>query len=67
MFCASLACFFVHLFRCLDEEVFRFNNRAYADSDRFNMIAKSVSGEHLTYAELTTSCGAYYDEVMLRV
>lgn len=44
-----------HLFRYLDEEVFQFTNRAYCDGDRFNMIAKSVSGKRLTYAELTTS------------
>lgn len=55
-----------HLFRYLDEEVFRFNNRAYADKDRFNMVASAVAGKRLTYNELTSSYLAYYDEVMPR-
>ena len=33
-----------HLFRYLDEEVFRFNNRAYTDRDRFLMVLGSVDG-----------------------
>jgi len=55
-----------HLFRYLDEEVFRFNNRAYADGDRFNMVAQSVAGKRLTYDQLTRSYEAYYDEVIPR-
>jgi len=53
-----------HLFRYLDEEVFRFNNRAYSDGDRFKMALGSVAGKRITYAELTSSFLAYYDEVL---
>ncbi|MBV9454993.1 MAG: IS1595 family transposase [Rubrobacter sp.] len=42
-----------HLFRYLDEEAFRFNNRKDSDAGRFSKIAKSVAGRRLTYAELT--------------
>ncbi len=53
-----------HLFRYLDEEVFRFNNRAYNDRDRFLMVLDSVSGKRLMYDTLTRSYEAYYAEVM---
>ncbi len=53
-----------HLFRYLDEEVFRFNNRGDNDGGRFNLVMESVSGKRLTYDELTFSYLAYYDEVM---
>jgi transposase-like protein len=55
-----------HLFRYLDEQVFRFNNRAYTDGDRFKMVLGSATGKRITYAELTYSYMAYYDEVMPR-
>ena len=42
-----------HLFRYLDEEAFRFNNREGNDAGRFSKIAKSGSGRRLTYADLT--------------
>lgn len=42
-----------HLFRYLDEEAFRFNNREDNDAVRFSKIAKSVAGRRLTYAQLT--------------
>ncbi len=53
-----------YLYRYLDEEVFRFNNRAYCDRDRFMMVLGSVDGKRLTYDELTRSYEAYYAEVM---
>jgi len=53
-----------HLFRYLDEEVFRFNNRAYTDRDRFLMVLGSVDGKRLLYDTLTRSYEAYYAEVM---
>ena len=56
-----------HLFRYLDEQVFRFNNRAYNDGDRLNMVAGSVSGKRITYADLTKSYEAYYNEVLPKV
>jgi hypothetical protein len=47
-----------HLGRYLDEQVFRYNNRAtkdnpLTDSDRFALAITQVSGKRLTYAELT--------------
>jgi transposase-like protein len=47
-----------HLDRYLDEQVFRFNNRATKDnklndSDRFALAMSQVAGKRLTYAELT--------------
>ena len=41
-----------HLFRYLDEESFRFNNRGYNDSERFTKAMKSVVGKRITYQEL---------------
>ena len=55
-----------HLFRYLDEQVFRFNNRGENDGGRFNTVASAVAGKRLTYSELTSSYLAYYDEVMPR-
>jgi transposase-like protein len=42
-----------HLFRYLDEQSFRFNNRKIADAMRFNLAAMGMVGRRLTYAELT--------------
>ena len=41
-----------HLFRYLDEETFRFNTRETNDGDRFQTVARGVSGKRLTYAQL---------------
>lgn len=51
-----------HLERYVDEQVFRFNNRAtkYApmtDSDRFILALSQIAGKRLTYAELTGKVG----------
>jgi transposase-like protein len=47
-----------HLDRYVDEQVFRYNNRATKDNplndaDRFSALLCGVSGKRLTYAELT--------------
>lgn len=42
-----------HLFRYLDEQAFRFNEREGKDADRFAKTLGSVSGRRLTYLELT--------------
>jgi hypothetical protein len=47
-----------HLHRYLDEQMFRFNNRATKDnqlndSDRFDMAVRQIVGKRLTYKELT--------------
>lgn len=41
-----------HLFRYLDEQAFRFNNRKTTDADRFAGVLGSVTGRRLTYKEL---------------
>lgn len=43
-----------HLFRYLDEQVFRFNARKDNDLGRFVTVASRVSGRRITYAELTS-------------
>jgi transposase-like protein len=47
-----------HLFRYLDEQVFRYNNRGtrenkISDADRFSMAVSKLFGKRLTFAELT--------------
>jgi transposase-like protein len=42
-----------HLFRYLDEQAFRFNNRKATDADRFNMALLGITGKRVTYKELT--------------
>ena len=47
-----------HLFRYLDEQVFRYTNRAtkekkFTDSDRFDKVVRQIVGKRLTFAELT--------------
>ena len=51
-----------HLFRYLDEQVFRFNNRAtktkkITDADRFSLVISKLFGKRLTFAELTGKLG----------
>lgn len=46
-----------HLFRYVDEQTFRFNNRATKDnplndSDRFDLAVRQIAGKRLTYKEL---------------
>jgi transposase-like protein len=43
-----------HLFRYLDEQAFRYNNRKEMnDGDRFNLALSQVIGKRLTYKQLT--------------
>ncbi|MDQ3919848.1 MAG: IS1595 family transposase [Acidobacteriota bacterium] len=42
-----------HLFRYLDEQSFRFNERKGKDADRFVKTVRAVSGKRLTYEQLT--------------
>jgi hypothetical protein len=51
-----------HLARYIDEQVFRFNNRAtkdnpLTDGDRFMLAVSQIEGKRLTYAELTGKVG----------
>jgi transposase-like protein len=41
-----------HLFRYLDEQAFRFNNRKLNDAQRFVLAIAGIIGKRLTYAEL---------------
>jgi transposase-like protein len=42
-----------HLFRYLDEQSFRFNERTMNDGQRFDATLKAVTGRRLTYEQLT--------------
>ncbi len=46
-----------HLFRYLDEQVFRFNTRTGNDASRFSLAVSQIVGKRLTYAELTGKVG----------
>jgi transposase-like protein len=42
-----------HLFRYLDEQAYRFNNRKLTDSERFSIAVSGVVGRRVTFEELT--------------
>jgi transposase-like protein len=51
-----------HLFRYLDEQAWRYNNRAtkdnpMTDSDRFDLAVSQIVGKRLTFAEVTGKVG----------
>ena len=47
-----------HLFRYLDEQMFRFNNRKdLDDAGRFDLAVSQIIGKRLTFAELTGKVG----------
>jgi len=47
-----------HLFRYLDEQAFRYNNRkGMNDSDRFDLAVRQIIGKRLTWAEVTGKVG----------
>jgi transposase-like protein len=47
-----------HLFRYVDEQAFRFNNRTnMTDSDRFDLAVRQIIGKRLTWAEVTGKAG----------
>jgi transposase-like protein len=47
-----------HLFRYLDEQTFRFNERKGTDSTRFADVIRRVAGKRLMYRELIGAAGA---------
>jgi transposase-like protein len=48
-----------HLFRYLDEQMFRFNNRKdIDDAGRFDLVVSQLVGKRLTFAELTGKVGS---------
>ena len=51
-----------HLFRYVDEQAFRFNNRGtkekpMKDADRFQLALSQIAGKRLTFAEVTGKVG----------
>ncbi len=42
-----------HLFRYLDEQVYRFNQRRLTDAERFDLAIKGIVGKRLTFDQLT--------------
>jgi len=52
-----------HLFRYVDEQVFRYNNRKDADgkklndAERFNLALSQIAGKRLTFSEVTGKVG----------
>jgi len=42
-----------HLFRYLDEQAFRYNNRKMDDGDRFDIVVRQIVGKRLTWDQLT--------------
>ena len=67
----------IHLFRYIDEQAFRFNNRKITDAQRFDIGIREIVGKRLTYAELTgkvgggrndqLNCGAVNVDLSLRL
>jgi transposase-like protein len=42
-----------HLFRYLDEQAYRYNNRKLTDGERFSMAVAGIVGKRVTFEELT--------------
>jgi transposase-like protein len=42
-----------HLFRYLDEQTYRFNNRKLTDAERFDAAVRGIVGKRLTFDQLT--------------
>jgi transposase-like protein len=42
-----------HLFRYLDEQMYRYNNRKLTDAQRFDIATRGMIGKRLTYADVT--------------
>lgn len=47
-----------HLFRYLDEQTFRFNNRKLTDGERFSIAVDGIVGKRLTFDQLTGKTSA---------
>ena len=48
-----------HLFRYIDEQAFRYNNRKdMNDSQRFGAVVSQITGKRLTYSHLTGKDGS---------
>jgi hypothetical protein len=47
-----VSCDVAHLFRYLDEQTFRFNNRSTNDAGRFALAMAGIVGNGITYRQL---------------
>jgi transposase-like protein len=47
-----------HLFRYLDEQAYRFNNRRMTDAERSDFAVRGIVGKRLTFAEVTGKTGS---------
>ncbi len=47
-----------HLFRYLDEQVYRFNNRRMTDAERFDIAVRGIVGKRVTFDQLTGKASA---------
>ncbi len=54
-----------HLFRYLDEQMFRYNARKLTDAERFSMAVSGIGGRRVTYNQLTGKCGDIAVEPLL--
>ncbi len=48
-----------HLFRYLDEQAYRFNNRRLTAAERFDIAVRGIVGKRLTFAEVTGKVGVF--------
>ncbi len=51
-----------HLFRYLDEQTYRFNNRHMTDIERFDIAVKGIVGKRLTFEQLTGKTATQAEE-----
>ena len=57
-----------HLFRYIDEQAFRYNNRNdMNDGDRFSAVVSQIAGKRLTYSELTGKVGETPEPTVIEV
>src|SRR5260370_23384566 len=47
-----------HVFRYIDEQAFRYNNRNATDAERFAAVMRQIVGRRATYKELTGKTGS---------
>jgi len=53
-----------HLFRYLDEQAYRFNNRKMTDAERFDIAVKGIVGKRLTFDQLTGRTDSHSTEIL---
>lgn len=57
-----------HLFRYIDEQAFRYNNRKdMNDGDRFSAVVSEIAGKRLTYAQLTGKVGETSEPTVIEI